>query len=89
MSRKISGSKMADFATVRRTSVRELKTKYEHARDKKFYVAANEQNPIHMILGDFTYCKIRTDQTFNGRPEDAIIEGSTFIQGGVEYTENK
>ena len=33
---------MADFTTVRRPTVKELKTRYEHARDKQFYVTASE-----------------------------------------------
>ena len=89
---EITGSKMEDFTTVRRPTVRELKTKYEHARDKQFYMTANEEYPIHVILGDSTYCKIRTEQTFKGRPEDPIVEGTTFgwiIHGGEEYTDNK
>ena len=58
---EITGSKMEDFTTVRTPTVRELKTKYEHARDKQFYMTANEEHPIHVILGDSTYCKIRTE----------------------------
>lgn len=89
---EITGSKMEDFTTVRRPTVRELKTKYEHARDKQFYMTANEEYPIHMILGDSTYCKIRTEQTFKGRPKDPIVEGTTFgwiIRRGEEYTDDK
>ena len=56
---EITGSKMEDFTTVKRSTVRELKTKYEHARDKQFYMTANEEYPIHVILGDSAYCKIR------------------------------
>ena len=33
---EITGSKMEDFTTVRRPTVRELKTTYEHAQDKQF-----------------------------------------------------
>ena len=55
---EITGSKMEDFTTVRRPTVRELKTKYEHSWDKQFYMTANEEYPIHVILGDSTYCKI-------------------------------
>jgi len=89
---EITGSKMEDFTTVRRPTVRELKTKYEHARDKQFYMTATEEYPIHVILGDSTYCKIRTEQTLKGRPEDSIVEGTTFgwiIRGGEEYADNK
>ena len=87
---EITGSKMADFTTVKRPTVKELKTRYEHARDKQFYVTASEEYPIHVILGDRTYCKIRADPTFKGHPEDPIVEGTTFflwvIHRGVEYT---
>ena len=89
---EITGSEIADFTTVRRPTVRELKAKYEHARDKKFYMTADEEYPIHVILGDSTYCKIRTEQTFKGRPEDPKVEGTTFgwvIHGGLEYSDNK
>ena len=61
-------------------------------RDKQFYVTASEEYPIHVILGDKSYYKIRIDQTFEGHPEDPIVEGMTFewvIHGGVEYTDNK
>lgn len=36
---------MADFTTVRRLTVRELKTKYEHTQDKQFYMTTNEEYP--------------------------------------------
>ena len=89
---EITGSKMEDFTTVRRPTVRELKTKYEHARDKQFYMTANEEYPIHVILGDSTYCKIRTEQTFKGCSEDPIVEGTMFgwiIHRGEEYADDK
>ena len=37
------------------------------AQDKEFYVTASEEYHIHVILGDRTYYKIRTDQTFKER----------------------
>ena len=58
----------------------------------KFYMTASEEYPIDLILGDSTYCKIRTEQVFKGRPEDPIVEGTTFgwvIHGGEEYADNK
>ena len=45
-----------------------------------------------MILGHNTYCKIRTEQTFKGRPEDPIVEGTTLgwiIHVGEEYADDK
>lgn len=59
---EITGSKIADFTTLRRLSIGE--TKYEHALDKQFHMAANEQYLIEVILGDSTYGKIKTNQTF-------------------------
>ena len=75
---EITGNKMEGFTTVRIPTIRELKTKDGHARDKQFYMAADEEYPIHVILGDSTYCKIRTEQTSKGHPEDTIVEGTTF-----------
>lgn len=73
-------------------TVAELKAKYSHAQDKNFYMTANEENHIHLILGDSTYCKIRTDQVYKGRPEDPIVEETTFgwvIYAGKEYADNR
>lgn len=39
---EITESKMEHFATVRRPTMRELKTKREHAREKQFFMTANE-----------------------------------------------
>ena len=50
-------------------------------------MTANEGYPIHSILGDSTYYKIRTEQTCKGRPEGWVI--GWIIHGGEEYTENK
>ena len=36
--------------------MKELKAKYQHARDKEFYMTVNEEYPVHLILGDSTYC---------------------------------
>ena len=83
---------MPDFTVIKRPTLKELKAKYQHARDKEFYMTVNEEYPVHLILGDSTYCKIRTEQVFKGRPEDPIVEGTTFgwvIHGGEEYADNK
>ena len=39
---EITESKMEHFASVRRPTMRELKTKREHAREKQFFMTANE-----------------------------------------------
>ncbi len=35
---KVTGSKLPDFTTVKRPDIRELKLKYEHTKDKTFYL---------------------------------------------------
>ena len=48
--------------------------------------------PVCVILRNSIYCKIQTDQTFKGHPEDPIVEGTTFgwvIHGGMVYADNK
>lgn len=55
-------------------------------------MAANEQYPIHVILGDSTYSKIRTDEIIMGCPADPTVEGMTFgwvIHGGIKYFRQK
>ena len=43
-----------------------------------------------MILGDSTYCRIKTEDVFNGKPGEAIVERTTFgwiIHGGDRVTD--
>ena len=65
---------MAYFTVVKRPAVKELKVKYQHAQNKEFYMTANDEYPIHIILGDSTYCKIRTEQVFKGYPADQLLK---------------
>jgi hypothetical protein len=67
-----------------------INEKYKHLREKTFYWSESEENPIHVILGDATYCKIRTDQVYKGQSEDPIVEGTTFgwvVHGGQDYAD--
>ena len=85
---EVTGSKMPEFATVRRPDMNELKLKYEHARDKKFYVRSGDEYKIDIILGDSTYCKIKTEEIYKGNPGEPIVEGTTFgwvIHGGDDH----
>lgn len=90
MSEKIenTGNNLADFTSIKRATLMELKAKYEHLREKMFYRISSEEYLIHFILGDATYCKIRTEQVHKGRLEDPIVEGTTFgwvVQVGKDY----
>ena len=42
-------------------------------------------HPIYVILGDSTFCKIKTEEIFKGSDGDCIVEGTSFgwlIHGG-------
>ena len=85
---EVTGSKMPEFAIVRKPDMNELKLKHEHARDKKFYVRPGDEYKIDIILGDSTYCKIKTEDTYKGNPGEPIVEGTTFgwvIHGGDDH----
>ena len=89
---EITGTEMPDFTTVKRPTFIELKEKYEHLREKTFYRSESEEYPIHVILGDATYCKIRTDQVYKGKSENPIVEGTTFgwvVHGGQDYADSR
>ena len=88
---EVAGTRMSSFTTVTRPNVKLLKSKYEHTKYKPFYTKVNEKYPIHMILGDHTYCTIRTEEVYKGKSDEPIVEGTTFgwvIHGG-EYANNQ
>ena len=63
----------------------ELKLKYDHTKDKQLYMRVDNEYPIEIILGDNTYCRIKTEEVFIGKPGEPIVEGTTFgwvIHGG-------
>ena len=59
---------MADFTTMRRPDLSTLKSKYDHTKDKRFYKNPGDDYTIHMILGDSTYCRVKTEDVFKGKP---------------------
>lgn len=87
---QVTGTKMPDFTTIRRPDLTTLKQRYEHTRDKRFYKKPGDEYQIHMILGDSTYCRIKTEELYKGKPGEPIVEGTTFgwvIHGGDYQTE--
>ena len=72
---ELSGSKLNDFTTIRRPDMNQLKHQFEHTKNKRFYMNPGGTYPIHMILGDKTYVKIRTEEVFKGNPGDPAVEG--------------
>ena len=75
---QVTGSKMCDFTTVRRPDISQLKQKFCHAKDKMFYMVRSGNYPIHLILRDKTYSRIRTEQVLNGNEGDSVVEETTF-----------
>ena len=43
---------MRYFTVIKRPSLSELKLKYEHTKDKQFYMRVDNEYPIEIILGD-------------------------------------
>ena len=75
---QVTGTKLRDFTTIRRPDINKLKEQYEHTKDKRFYKQIGDEYPIHVILGDSTYCRIRTEEVYKGQPGEPIVEGTTF-----------
>ena len=75
---EVTGSKMRDFTTVHWPNINKLKGKYQHTLDRRFYRKPGEEYQMHIILGDSTYCRIKTEEVFMGQPGEPIVEGTTF-----------
>ena len=87
---EVTGAKMADFTTMRTPDLSTLKGKYDHTKDKRFYKNPEDDYTIHMILGDSTYYRIKTEDVFKGKPGEPKVEGTTFgwvIHGGDHVTD--
>ena len=83
---ELTGSRLADFTTVRRPDMNQLKLKYSHTQDKRFYMTSEGEYQIHLILGDSMYSRIRTEKVFKGNPGEPLVEETTFgwvVHGGV------
>ena len=64
--------------------------KYDHTKDKRFYKNPGDDYSIHIILGDNTYCRIKTEDVFKAKPGEPIVEGMTFgliIHGADRVTD--
>lgn len=86
---ELIGSRLADVTTVRRPDMNQLKLKYSHMQDKRFYMTSGEEYQIHLIFGDSIYSRIRTEKVFKGKPGEPLVEETTFgwvVHGGDDYT---
>ena len=82
---EVTGSKNPDLSTVKRPKMYELKLKYDHIREKQFHLRVGDEYTIHLILGDNTFSRIKTEEVIKYAKGDPIVEGTTFgyiIHGG-------
>ena len=79
---------LPDFTTIEWPSIKELKDRFEHTRNKRFYTHVENKSTIHLILGDNIYCKIRTEEVCKGKKGEPIVEGTSFgyVIHGVDRT---
>ena len=85
---EFTGSKLADFTTVRRPDMNQRKLKYSHTQDKRFYVTSTGEHQVQLILGDGIYSKIKTERVFKGHPGEPLVEETTsrwVVHAGDEY----
>ena len=82
---EITGTKMPNFTTIKRPDMNELKREFEYTRDKRFYMHPDHKYPIHLIVGDNTFSRMKTEEIYKGKPGEPVVEGTTFgwiIHGG-------
>ena len=73
-----SGIKVGRFHYCKKTGLEQTETYIWTYQDKRFYMTAEGKQPIHMILGYKTNCKIKTGEIYKGNDEDPIVEGTKF-----------
>lgn len=89
---EVTGSKLPDFTTVKRPDIRELKLKYDHTKDKMFYMTESGNCQIDLIIGDKTFSRIRTETVCKGEQGDPIAEETSFgwiIHGGDDFDDDQ
>ena len=89
---EVTGSKLSDFTTVNRPAISELKEKYEHMKNKTFYYTENGSCTIHLIIGDKTFSRMRTEAVCKGEEGDPVVEETSFgwlVHGGDDYTDDQ
>ena len=85
---EFTGSKLADFTTVRRPDMNQRKLKYSHTKNKRFYVTSTGEHQVQLILGHGIYSKIKTERVFKGHPGEPLVEETTsrwVVHAGDEY----
>ena len=82
---EVTGLEVKDLTTIKRPDLRKLKKRFDHTKDKEFYLTETGNHIIHIILGNKTFCRIKTESVFKGEKDEPIVEGTSFgwvIHGG-------
>ena len=82
---EVTGTRMPNFTTIKRPDMNKLKQKFNHTRDKRFYMQTDHKYPVHLITGDNTFSRIKTEKIYKGEAGEPVVEGTTFgwiIHGG-------
>ena len=70
---EVTGANLKDFTTITRPNLKELQTRFEHTKDKVYYMTSSGKYKIHHILGDKFYSKIKTKDILKGKSEEPIV----------------
>ena len=69
---EVTGSKIPQFAIVKRLNMSELKFNHGHPRDKRR--KPGDEYRIDVILGHSTYSKIKTEEIHKGKLGECVVE---------------
>ena len=75
---EVTLTKMPNFTTIKRSDMNELKQKFVHTNDKRFYMQRDHQYPMHLIIGDSTFYRIKTEKIYKGELGVPVVEGTSF-----------
>ena len=84
---EVTGLEMKGLTTIKRPDLRKLKKRFDHTKDKVFYMKETGNHTIHIILGDKTFCRIKTECVFKKEKDEPIVEGTSFgwVLHGSDY----
>ena len=69
---------MSNFATIKRPDMNKLKQKFNHTRDKRFYMQTDHEYLVHLIMGGNNVSRIKTEDIYKWESGEPVVEGTTF-----------
>ena len=73
---EVTGTRMPNFTTIKRPDMNKLKQKFNHTRDKRFYMQTDHKYPVHLTIGDDTFSRIKTEKIYKGGSRRARGRGN-------------